>query len=194
MSTTNATGDAAIPEPTAPAAQAAGGLAPAEPADGALDRHIRFFDIAGDGRITVGEIHEGMLEMGFSKLTAAVVAPVLAVALPSKVSDIAQVRHPDSASFTSNGRFDDAAFERWFAATDHDGSGGLTRFELLKSTLALADGPMTFLASMGEFQLMYTIVARDGQASKEALRDFFSGAFFDKIIAKRKAAAAAKAG
>jgi hypothetical protein len=187
MSSTSPPGDAATPAPTS-TAQAAG----APPADGALDRHIRFFDIDGDGRITVAEIHEGMLEMGFSKLTATVVAPVLGAALPAKVSDIAQVRHPDSASFTSGGRFDDAAFERWFAATDTDGSGGLTRFELLKSTLALADGPMTFLASTGEFQLMYTIVARDGQAPKEALRDFFSGAFFDKIIAKRKAAAAGR--
>lgn len=192
MSSTKGTGDAAASDDTS---QGAGGPAPSEPSAGAdaLGRHIRFFDIDGDEHITVAEIQEGMLEMGFSRLTAAVVAPILGALLPSRVNDLARVRHPDSGAFTKDGRFDEAAFERWFNAADDDGSGGLTRFELMKSSLSLADNPFTFLASSAEFQLMYTIVARDGQASKEALRDFFSGAFLDKIVARRKAASPAAA-
>ena len=193
MASTTGTGEGTTSGGSAQGAAGQDPNAPAAAGDSALGRHIELFDVDGDGRITSAEIHQVMLEMGFSKLTTAVVAPVLAIALPSKVDDLLRVRHADSASFSKDGRFDDAAFERWFTAADDDGSGGLTRFELMKSSLSLADGPISFIASTAEFQLMYTVVARDGQAPKEALRDFFSGAFVDKILARRKAAAATAA-
>jgi hypothetical protein len=55
------------------------------------------------------------------------------------------------------------AFEKWWDDADQNHDGYLTRMELLKSSFHVADGSVSaFFTSVGEFQLMHTIMSHDG--------------------------------
>jgi hypothetical protein len=157
------------------------------PTPDALDVHVVYFDRNRDGTFTRAEIQKALEELGFSRLTAAVVAPVLALALPADVAAARRIRHADSGSFDRDGRFDDTAFEDWFRRTDRDGDGGLGRWELLVGSWRLADSPTALVASVGELQLVYTLLAEDGGLTRQAIREFLDGELFRRIMAERAA-------
>ena len=162
---------------------------PPDPGDNALATHVSFFDVDADGTITRSEIHRALRELGFSTLVATVVAPVLAIALPNRVDDVVTVRHDDTGSFTRDGQFDEAAFAAWWERTDRDGDGRLSRWELLCSSLALADDPVSAVASVGEFQLVHLLLAEDGGLRRPAVQGFLDGRLFADLMARRDAEA-----
>ena len=153
--------------------------------DPALDAHIVFFDVDGDGDITASEIKTALVELGFSKVLSAVLAPALALALPSSVAEIRDVRHDDSGAFDKDGRFDEAAFDTWWGETDTDASGGLTRWELLLGSARIADDASSLVASLAEFQLLHSLLAENGALSRAAIEDFLNGDLFRRLIALR---------
>ncbi len=154
--------------------------------DEALSNHVVFFDVDADGTITRAEIQQALRQLGFSPPVSGVLAPLLAVALPSEVEQILQVRHDDTGSFTADGRFDAEAFERWWLQTDRDGDGLLTRWELLRGSLALADDPRSLIASIGELQLVHGLLAGDGGLAREAIEHFLDGQLFATLVAQRE--------
>ncbi|HHO53497.1 MAG TPA: hypothetical protein ENK18_22150 [Deltaproteobacteria bacterium] len=158
----------------------------ADPSE-ALETHITFFDVDRDGEITRDEIHQGLEELGFSPLVATVLAPVLAIALPRRVEDLLEVRHDDTGAFTSDGAFDEDAFEAWWRRTDRDGDGRLSRWELLCGSVALADDPISLGASVGELQLLHHLLAEDGGLSRASVLRFLDGSWFAELIARRDA-------
>jgi hypothetical protein len=167
------------------------GSAPAAPERTALERHMDFFDVNKDRRLDPGEVFQAIRELGFSRALAAIGTAFVFSVMPSRnVDELAKtVRHKDSGTFrAADGSFDEARFRAWFEATDKDGSGTLTRSELLHATLAISDAPLNVFLSTIELQPMYTVLAKQGPVTKEAVRDFFTGAFFDKLAAKRDGA------
>jgi hypothetical protein len=155
------------------------------PDDSALDAHIVFFDVDGDGSLTRPEIHRALRELGFSHLAAVVLAPLLSAALPKSVDALSGVRHDDSGTFTSDGKFDEDAFEAWWHATDSNASKTVTRWELLCSSLRITDDASSLVASIGEFQLVYSLLAENGGLSRKAIEDFLNGDLFRRLMAQR---------
>lgn len=153
--------------------------------DDALSVHVVFFDVDRDGRITRAEIDQAMQELGFSRLVSALAAPVLAVALPADVAKARSLRHDDTGALAATGEFDEDAFLAWFEGADRDGSGTLSRGELLRSSLEIADDPVSFVASVGELQLLHLLLAEDGGLHRAAASSFMSGDLFRELIDRR---------
>ena len=153
--------------------------------DTALNTHIVFFDVDGDGTLTRAEIQTALGELGFSPLTSRVLAPVLAIALPSEVSALREVRHDDTGAFDRDGHWHEPTFDAWWQSTDRDGDGSLTRWELLLGSVELANDPTSLVASVAEFQLLYSLLAEDGGLTRSAVVAFLNGELFKSLIAKR---------
>ena len=152
----------------------------------ALSVHVAFFDVNRDGAITRAEIATAMRELGFSPAVATLVSPLLAMALPSDIAQAAKLRHADSGALDSRGAFDEEAFLRWFKEADRDSSGTLSRLELLRSSLHIADDPVSLVASLGELQLVHLLLAEDDGLHRSAVEGFLSGELFRALIRKRE--------
>jgi hypothetical protein len=85
-------------------------LVKVEHPEDALDVHIRFFDVDGDGKLSVHETREALQELGFSKITSAIMAPLLTLPLPKDVNQVHKVRHNDSGTFKKDGKFDEVLY------------------------------------------------------------------------------------
>lgn len=153
--------------------------------DDALSVHVAFFDVNRDERITRAEIDQALQELGFSRLVAALTAPILSLALPADVARARSLRHDDTGSLAESGGFDEAAFLQWYDQADRDDSGSLSRLELLRSSLEITDDPVSFVASVGELQLLHLLLAKDGGLRREAAASFMSGDLFRELIARR---------
>lgn len=151
----------------------------------ALDVHVVFFDRDRDGRFELGEVKQALEELGFAPVVSAIVAPVLVLGLPRDVGEARQLRHDDSGALDQAGDFDEEAFLCWFEQADRDRSGTLSRTELLRSSLSLADDPTSLVASVGELQLVHLLLAEDGGLTRQAAADFMSGDLFRRLIAAR---------
>ncbi|MFT4622528.1 MAG: hypothetical protein ACI8PZ_001184 [Myxococcota bacterium] len=158
---------------------------PEQSTGNALNTHVVFFDVNGDGIITRAEIRQALVELGFSSLLSSVLAPLLSLALPSDVAEVVEVRHDDTGALDETGGFDADAFDDWWKRTDTDGSGGLTRWELLVGSHRLAGDPSSFVASVAELQLVYHLLAEDGSLSRPAIEGFLNGDLFRELIAAR---------
>lgn len=154
--------------------------------DSALNIHVVFFDVDQDGQITRSEIQTALQELGFSRLVSAVVAPVLAVALPAEVSAAKDLRHADSGALDGGGGFDEEAFLQWFEEADRDDSGTLSRLELLRSSLKIATDPTSLVASVGELQLVHLLLAEDDGLHRDAVQRFLNGDLFRELIRQRR--------
>jgi peroxygenase len=149
-----------------------------------LKKHIEFFDRNHDGKIEPDEVKKAMAELGLSPAAAGVLTKIV-FAGPTDVKQIEATRHADTGAFSTDGRFDEQKFDAWFDKTDRDGSGTLSRWELLRGSFLLADGAKSFFLSVCELQPMYSVLAKHGPLTKDAVRDFFTGKFLDKIAAQR---------
>jgi hypothetical protein len=170
--------------------------APAEADDDVLHKHLAFFDVDGTGVLTVPGVAKAMEELlGLPSAVAIPAAAATLAALPTnRVDELETVmRHNDTGSFTKDGKFDEAGFDEWFAKTDTSGKGSLSQLDLLRASVEMSKTLRDFTLSVRELQPLYLVlkhqgeVGPDGRVSKEALRDFFSGALFDRIAARRAA-------
>ena len=107
----------------------------------ALARHVGFFDVNGNGRITVSESRERLGELGVDGLKgyagAAAVNFVIASmvagypALTIDLSRIEKSKHDsDSDVFDANGEFDPQKFEELFTRFDKNQDGALDGDEI----------------------------------------------------------------
>ena len=154
-----------------------------------LEKHIAFFDRDGDGTLTFDDVKASFQDLGYGRAESYLAAHLFFDPLPThdvhEIAKLSEARHPDSGAFKKDGTFDEAAFEKWFAQTDADGDGQVSRHELLVGTLRLTDSAKTFISSYVELQLMYTTLEAPGSIAESAVRDFFTGDFMAKIAAKR---------
>jgi hypothetical protein len=167
-----------------------GTLPPDEPDDNALRNHIAFFAAPGSDELTLDSVKQGLVQLGFSTGEAAIGAHVFFDPLPThnvdEIVNLSEARHPDSGSFQKDGKFDEAAFQKWFGATDTDHDGQLSRLELMRGTLKLTDGPKTFISSMVELQGMFSVLSKQGPVDEQTVHDFFTGDFMAKLRAERQ--------
>ena len=153
--------------------------------DNALRTHVVFFDVDGDGHNEAPEIYRALRELGFSRTVSLVATPALALALPGDVAEAAKLRHDDSGALDAEGAFDEAAFLKWWEASDTNDDDRLTRWELLLSSWRLSDDAVSAVASVAEFQLLHLLLAEDGGLRREPVRRFLSGELFQELMAKR---------
>ena len=71
--------------------------------------------------------------------------------------------------------------------TDTDKDGRLSRWELLVSSLRLADDPLSAVASIAEFQLVHVLLAEDGGLRREPVRRFLNGDMVRGLLKARAA-------
>ena len=92
-----------------------------------LERHVSYFDVDGDGQITMTQTFRGLRKVGVGRIIAGSLTLLINLFLgylthgkPStrvSVRDIARGKHPyDSGSFDNRGQIDEAAFEKLFTA------------------------------------------------------------------------------
>src|SRR5262245_11103889 len=108
------------------AALAAGGEV--RPERTALELHLDFFDLDGDGKITLTENYRGWRALGFSRLTAALKAffAALFFGFRCDIERIANRRYASSGIFRKDGGIDEERLAPYLA--EFDDAGGELSF------------------------------------------------------------------
>ncbi|TPW18992.1 MAG: putative peroxygenase 4-like [Elusimicrobia bacterium] len=181
--------------------KAAPSAAPVDPT--ALQKHVAFFDMDGNGLVTRFETTLSLRRLGMSNVKATAAALVIHVALgPAttgrwgsldvSVANIKLGKHgSDTGAYDAEGRFVPEAFERMFAEFDVNRSGSLSEAELLAMTAANSRlRPGGESASKVEFQLLLLLAGDASEAagggtvpalSRARLQDFYDGSLFYKL-------------
>jgi peroxygenase len=169
----------------------------------ALAKHVGFFDVNGNGRITVSESRERLGELGVDGLTgyagAAAVNFVIASmvagypALTIDLSRIEKSKHDsDSDVFDTNGEFDPKKFDELFTRFDKNQDGALdgdeisafltrNRESFFGSTLAQLELPI-LLKIAGE--PMEVEGVETTVLSRERLAKFYDGSLFYELAGR----------
>ena len=177
--------------------------APASADMSALQKHVAFFDMDGNGLITRFETVLSLQRLGMGNVKATAAALVIHLALgPSttgrwgsldvSVANIARGKHgSDTGVYDAGGRFVPEAFERVFAEFDANRSGSLCDAEILAMIAANSKlRPGSESASKAEFQLLLLLAGdvtedSDGRPvpalSRTRLQDFYDGSLFYKL-------------
>ena len=175
----------------------------------ALQKHVDFFDLDRDGRITFLETYQGLRRLGLGAARSAVFGGVINAALGSSTSKTPSLtvdadhidagRHAsDTGIYDEKGRFVQRSFDRLFARYDEDGDGALDREELARLFEGNRTDLLGHLGSMAEFGLLLSLAgeARKGRKvlTRERLKRFYDGSLFyelaDEVAARRAEAGA----
>ena len=175
----------------------------------ALQKHVDFFDLDRDGRITFLETYQGLRRLGLGAARSAVFGGVINAALGSSTSKTPSLtvdadhidagRHAsDTGIYDEKGRFVQRSFDRLFARYDEDGDGALDREELARLFEGNRTDLLGHLGSMAEFGLLLSLAgeARKGRKvlTSERLKRFYDGSLFyelaDEVAARRAEAGA----
>lgn len=164
-----------------------------------LQKHVAFFDVNGDGRISVGEDFQGLQDVGIPPALAAPMAAAINLVLGTPTSGFPslsiRVDNIEAASHGStSGLYDDnelkldvEKFNVWFERWDKDDSGGLSPRELATRSFEESDllDPIGASAAAGEYALLFAIAAENGELSRETLMHMFDGSLFYRLAEKR---------
>ncbi|AUX36731.1 MULTISPECIES: caleosin family protein [Sorangium] len=169
----------------------------------ALEMHSAFFDRNHDGIITLRETYEGLRAIGIGRVLSAWFALVIngALGLPTSRSfvptlsitleNIHRAKHAsDTGVYDKDGRFDPQKFEELFARWDKDRDGALNARELVARTLGDRDllDVFGFLASAGEWAVLYALAGKGGKLTREQLRRMYDGTLFYELERETHAA------
>ncbi|WP_437966269.1 caleosin family protein [Sorangium sp. So ce260] len=177
----------------------------------ALEMHSAFFDRNHDGVITLRETYEGLRALGIGRALSASFALVIngVLGLPTSRSfvptlsitleNIHRAKHAsDTGVYDKDGRFDPQKFDELFSRWDKDRDGALNARELVARTLGDRDllDVFGFLASAGEWAVLYALAGKGGKLTREQLRRMYDGTLFYELereqqAARRSASAAA---
>ncbi len=173
----------------------------------ALMRHAQFFDIDGDGIISLSETITRLRQLGYGAVHARVIAYPIHMLLGPKTSGrmtlgitIANIhvgKHDsDTGVFDAQGNFVLENFERMFARFDKDRSGALNELEIKAMVAAHSkERPGGWLASRLEFKLLLDLAADgsevvDGRRvrsiSRARLRKFYDGTLLPELVENRR--------
>lgn len=164
----------------------------------ALQRHLAFFDLDGDGKITLVETFDGLRDLGMAPPLALPAAIAINSAMatptagyPSLTIDLANIEAgihgSDSGLYGNDGEFLEERFDRWFSKWDKDQDGALNVQELAQRLYQEMDLFDLFgvIASGGEYAALYMIAAEDGKISKARMRGLFTGTLFYQLAFTR---------
>ncbi|WP_141736382.1 caleosin family protein [Oligoflexus tunisiensis] len=160
----------------------------------ALEKHVAFFDLDADGRITVQETYRGLRDLGISPVLSAPFAAAIngALATPTagyptltiQVDTIeAGIHGSDSGIYDDDGHFVPEVFHQWFKKWDADGDGALNLVELTRRWYAETDLFDFFgaIASGGEFSVLFLVAQENGKISEARMRGLYDGSLFYAI-------------
>jgi peroxygenase len=167
----------------------------------ALQRHVQFFDMDGDGRISFDETRMGLNALGMTGaqnlLTRSLINGTFGKPTSGtfdvSIADIQKAIHPgDTGIFDKDGNFVKERFDRVWREFDKDRDGKLTEDEIAVMTDTNST-PRTFgrIATKGEFALLMTIAGQEDPTlgkrviTRERLQMFYDGTLFDQILAER---------
>ncbi|AUX47274.1 uncharacterized protein SOCE26_087920 [Sorangium cellulosum] len=169
----------------------------------ALEKHSAFFDRNHDGIITLRETYEGLRAIGIGRVLSAWFAlfingvlgtttsrsfiPTLSITL----ENVHRGKHAsDTGVYDKDGRFNPERFEELFSRWDKDRDGALNARELVARTLGDRDmlDVFGFLASAGEWTVLYALAGRGGKLTREQLRRMYDGTLFYELERETQAA------
>ncbi len=169
----------------------------------ALERHSAFFDRDHDGVISLRDTYEGLRAIGIGRALSAwfalVINGVLGVTtsrslvptLSITLDNIHRAKHAsDTGVYDKDGRFNPEKFEELFARWDRDRDGALNLRELAARTWGDRDflDVFGFLASAGEWGLLYVLAGKQGKLTREQLRRMYDGSLFYDLEREAQAA------
>ena len=170
--------------------------APNSGARTALQKHVDFFDVDHDGRITLSDTYSGLRRLGLGAARAAAFAGVINTALgwstsgaPSLTVDAERIQagkhRSDTGVYDKNGRFSLPRFRRLFARYDADGDGALDGEELARLCADNRTDLIGHLGSKAEFGLLLDIAGEDRGGKRVLTRGrlhrFYNGSLFYEL-------------
>ena len=168
-----------------------------------LQKHLRFFDLDGDGSISVSENIEAFRQLGRSGLKQYILLPIfnfisgtLTRGYPSFSIDISNPtagRHEGSSDiFDAEGNIDDSKFDALFARYDINNDGALDKSEIEAFISRNAKTFFGRLAVKFEFPILLEIAGEDQKVNgttekvltKERLRAFYNGSLLYELAGR----------
>jgi len=169
----------------------------------ALAKHVGFFDVNGNGKITVSESRERLGELGVDGLSgyagAAAVNFVIAsmvAGYPALTIDLSQIQKSkhdsDSDVFDKNGEFDEKKFNELFERFDKNGDNALDGDEISDFLTRNREGFFGSALAQLELPILLKIAGEpmqvDGEETqvltRERLAKFYDGSLFYELAGR----------
>ena len=169
-----------------------------------LQKHLQFFDLDGDGSISVSENIEAFRQLGRSGLKQYILLPILNFIFgtltrgyPSFSLDISNIKagkHEGSSDiFDAEGNIDDSKFDALFSQYDINNDGALDKSEIESFIARNAKTFFGRLAVKFEFPILLEVAGEDQEVNgttekvltKARPRRFYNGDLFYEIAERR---------
>lgn len=169
-----------------------------------LQKHVKFFDADGDGKLKVSETRQGLKRLGLGGIEAALSAVVIHLGMAKTwdgfmqvaVERIARGKHDsDTDAYDENGHVNQARVDA-IMAYDANRSGSVSASELSTMIEANKESTAGRLASKAEFGMLMKVAAdasetENGKSvpavSREQLQSLYDGTLFYRIAEAREA-------
>ena len=169
-----------------------------------LQKHLQFFDLDGDGSISVSENIDSLRQLvGYSSLKHYILAPIINLIFgtltrgyPSFSIDISNIeagKHEGSSDiFDAEGNIDNSNFDALFSQYDANNDGALDKSEIEAFVSRNAKTTLGKIAVKAEFPLLLRIAGEDQEVNgitekvltKARLRKFYNGDLFYEIAGR----------
>ena len=169
----------------------------------ALQKHVAFFDMNGDGSISVSETIEGLIQLGRPAVRSYVLAPMLNLLMgtmtrgyPSFSIDISNIKagkHEGSSDiFDQEGKFDPVKFDELFEKFDTNQDGYLDGVEIENFIGRNIKSALGRFGVKVELPVLLDVAGEerevDGEMrkvlTKERLIEFYDGSLFYKLAGR----------
>jgi len=175
-----------------------------------LQKHVKYFDEDGDGKISFLESFRGHRKLGLGFGESLVFSGLSSLLLPFKTGDswlhwfnidITNIHRAIHGSHTgiydAQGNFDEAKFKEMFTLFDKNRDNMLSQEEMKAMLLFYKEDAITGAASSGEFNTLMKVAGEDREIdgkftkvlSRETLRNFYTSNFLktkaDELAVKK---------
>ena len=146
----------------------------------ALELHLDFFDLDGDGKITLKENYRGWRALGFSRFKAALKALFAALFFGFRIDidRIANRRYASSGIFRKDGGIDEARLAPYLA--EFDDAGGELGFAQALSALERHSDPG--MVSRAQFRSLFAVCRRMNAGRGVLTKAQFAGLFDGSLL------------
>jgi len=171
----------------------------------ALQKHVGFFDLNGNGTVSVSETAEGLQSLGIGTakswlggLFVNLVIGTMTRGYPSTSIDLNNIQkgkhEGDTGAFNADGQFDRDKFNDFFKKFDKDGDGNLNRQEIENF---VNRNPKSFIGKLFvqlELPVLLKLAGEDvtlnGETtrvlSREKLEKFYDGSLLYEMAGRQK--------
>jgi caleosin-related protein len=146
----------------------------------ALELHLDFFDLDGDGTISLTENYRGWRALGFSRVAAVLKALLAALFFGFRIDTdrIARRRYASSGIFRKDGGIDQTRLAPYLA--EFDDAGGELSFAQALSALERHSDPG--LVSRGQFRSLFAVCKRMNGGRGVLTKAQFAGLFDGSLL------------